>query len=134
MRELFDLSDRLKELRIQKGNLEDEIKGITQIIDKIEMEMSDRMLEHDLQRFNRNGTTFYYKVSPKFSPLATEKEAVFRWLKENGYDGIVKETVHHQTFNATMKELVEEEGDIPEGLADKVALYEKVSIGMRHEK
>ncbi len=45
-----------------------------------------------------------------------DEEALFKWLDENHLSNIKKTTVHHQTLNSTVKELLENGNPLPEGI------------------
>lgn len=50
------------------------------------------------------------------NPTEEYEEAVFRWLEERGHGGLIKRSVHPQTFSAFVRELVEDGDEIPPGV------------------
>ena len=91
---LADIIDRaeaeLKELKKTYGSLE------TDLIDIFE----NKGLK-TIKGVNGRGVTLV-EPSLKFSPKAGQKEAMLKWLKENGYEYAVKEDIHHGTLNGQM--------------------------------
>ncbi len=128
MQTMFELSDKLMALKQAKADLAEQEKELKAKLSAVEMELADLMLENELQRFNRNGVTFSYKVTPQAGAKAGMQPEVAQWLKENGYAAIVKEAVNHMTFRATVREMIEA-GGVPDGLAEMISVYEQVSVG-----
>lgn len=90
------------------------------------------MTEAELDRFSRNGSTFYLKSRLFASPAAGRKDEMMQALKENGYGSLVTETVNANTLASFIKEQREiTSEEIPEWLGDTVSTYEKVSVGIR---
>jgi len=50
-------------------------------------------------------------------------------LRENGYGGLITETVNANTLSSTVSELIEQNGEkLPGWLVGKVNTYDKVSV------
>jgi hypothetical protein len=129
--QVFQLADRLLELRDRKNALEEEIKEVNAELERVQQELIEQMRLNGLDNFRRNGKLFIPVTKTWASPKAEFKEAVITWLKENGFGDMVKETVHSQTFNSWANEMIEQEGMLPEEIADLVSVYDKVSVQVR---
>lgn len=129
--QVFSLADKLLALREEKDRLSELTKENNAEIERVEREMIEQMRVNELQNFKRNGKLFYQTAKTWASPQVEKKELVYAWLKENGYADLVKETVHAQTFSSFVNERIEEDGEVPEDLANMINLTEKVSIGIR---
>jgi len=130
--QIFEMADRLKNLQEQKKELDAQIKALGAEIEETDRELSDAMAEAELDRFSRNGSTFYLKTRLFASPAAGQKDAMMLALKENGYGSLVTETVNANTLASFIKEQREETGEeIPAWLEGTVSTYEKVSVGVR---
>ncbi len=129
--ELFQLADRLKGLKEQKKQLEDTLKDINAAIEETNEKMVQIMTQQEIQNFNRAGQLFYLNTRTFASPAAGQQEALYSWLKENGYGDLVKETVYSQTLSAFIKELLEEDDELPEELQKLVNVYEKTIVGVK---
>ena len=131
-KEIFDMADRLKALQEQKKNLEAESKSIAAKIEELDAKLSDAMADAELDRFSRNGITFYLKSRLFASPAAGRKDEMMQALKENGYGSLVVETVNTQTLASFIKEQRDITGaDMPDWLDGTVNAFEKVSVGVR---
>lgn len=124
---LLELSDRLKELRMQKSDLEREVKGINEEIDGVTTEMIDLMTTEELTSFNRNGTTFSLVTQEYPAPEPERKGELWEVMKKNGFEDLF--TINSQTLSATVKELIAaNEGILPEWLDGLIKIAEKNSI------
>lgn len=130
--QIFEMADRLKSLQEQKKDLEAKAKDIAAEIADLDAQLSDAMVESDLERFSRNGSTFYLKSRLFASPAVGRKDEMMAALKANGYGSLVVESVNANTLSSFIKEQREVTGmDVPEWLGDTVSTYEKVSVGIR---
>ena len=119
-------------LQEQKKDLEAQTKALAAEIAELDEQLSDAMTEAELDRFSRNGSTFYLKSRLFASPASGRKDEMMQALKENGYGSLVVETVNANTLASFIKEQREATGeDVPAWLGDTVSTYEKVSVGIR---
>ena len=130
---LLELSDRLKELRMQKSDLEREVKGINEEIDGVTTEMIDLMTTEELTSFNRNGTTFSLVTQEYPAPEPEREGELWEVMKKNGFEDLF--TINSQTLSATVKELIAaNEGVLPEWLDGLIKIAEKNSIRVAKSK
>lgn len=129
---IFEVADRLKALKDEKKDLDAKVKDLTAEIEKLDLELSDAMAEAELERFSRNGSTFYLNTRLFASPAAGRKDELITALKTAGYGSIVTETVNANTLSSFVKEQMAENNDeIPAWLSEKISTFEKVSVGIR---
>lgn len=83
--QIFEMADRLKTLQEQKKDLEAQTKALAAEITELDEQLSDAMTEAELDRFSRNGNTFYLKSRLFASPAAGRKDEMMQALKDNGY-------------------------------------------------
>ncbi len=130
--QIFKMADKLKDMQERKKELDAETKALSADIDTLNLLLSDAMTEAELDRFSRNGSTFYLKSRIFASPAAGRKEEMMEALKKNGYGTLVVETVNAQTLSSFIKEQREaNDGNDPEWLNGIVNVFEKVSVGIR---
>lgn len=130
--EIFEIADKLKAAKDRKKELDAQVKEITAEIDELDLALSDAMAEAELDRFSRNGNTFYLNTRLFASPAAGRKDELMQALKDQGYGSIVVETVNANTLASFVKEQMAENGDeIPGWLSEVISTYEKVSVGVR---
>ena len=130
--EIFIMADKLKDAKDRKKDLEALVKELTAEIEQLDRDLSDAMAEEEVEKFSRNGSTFYLSTRLYASPLAGQKEELFRALRENGFGELITETVNAQTLSSFVKEQAKENGEVvPEWIAEVTNVYEKVSVGIR---
>ena len=130
--QIFEMSDRLKNLLEEKKSLEASVKALGAEIADLDNQLSDAMAEAELDRFSRGGCTYYLKSRLFASPIAGRKDEMMQVLKDHGCGTMVVETVNVNTLASYIKERREATGeDVPAWLADYVNLYDKVSVGIR---
>lgn len=130
--EMFDLADTLRELQEKKALLQEELKDVNgQIKDTTEL-LSEQMINHEIQNFNRNGRLFYLTTQQYISAVASMREQLHETLREKGFGDLVKEAVHPQTLRAFVREQIEENDDeVPEWLDGLVSVYEEDQVRIR---
>lgn len=130
--QIFLMADRLKALQEEKKTLEASVKALGTEIAECDRRLSDAMAEADLDRFSRDGSTFFLKSRLFASPAAGRKDEMIQVLKDHGCGALVVEAVNVNTLASYIKERREATGeDVPAWLADYVNLYDKVSVGIR---
>lgn len=131
-KDLFSMADRLKELKANKKNLDAQSKQLGAEIEELELSLSDAMATAEVDKFSRNGNTFYLTSRLFASPNAGMKDDMISALRKNGYGELVTETVNANTLASFCKELMAENNDVlPEWLAGTINTFEKTSVGIR---
>ncbi len=129
--DIFSLADRLQKLKEHKKQLENETKSVNAEIEEVETQLAGLMVDKEMQNFTRNGRMFYLNTKVYASAVAERKAELYEWLKENGYGDLVYETVNANRLAAFVREQLEEAGELPEGLAGVVNVFEKTTVGIR---
>lgn len=130
--EIFEMADKLKAAKDRKKELDAQVKDVNAEIESLDLALSDAMAESELDRFSRNGSTFYLNTRLFASSVAGRKNDLMQILKEQGYGSIVVETINANTLASFVKEQMAANEDVlPEWLADVVSTFEKVSVGVR---
>ena len=130
--ELFALADELRALKEAKKYAEQELKEITEEIDRVDAVLSQRMVDTETQNFTRNGTVFCRMNATRASATAGRKDELFEALRSAGYGDLVYETVNANSLSAFVKEQTTENGDsLPQWLAGLVTVFEKTTVGVR---
>ena len=78
----FEMADQLKNLREKRKSLEDEAKSVGAEADAVEKRLSDKMTEQEVDRFSRNGSTFYLSSRLFASPRFGDKERMPETMPE----------------------------------------------------
>ena len=130
--ELFALADQLRELKETKKFAEQELKEITEEIDRIDAALAEQMIASETQNFTRNGTTFCLTSTTRASAAAGRKDELFAALREAGFGDLVYETVNANSLSAFVKEQIAENEDVLPGWLDGlVNVFEKATVGVR---
>ena len=130
--ELFALADQLRELKETKKFAEQELKGITEEIDRVDAALAERMISTETQNFTRNGTMFCLTNATRASAAAGRKDDLFAALRAAGFGDLVYETVNTNSLSAFVKEQTMENEDVlPGWLEGLVNVFEKTTVGVR---
>lgn len=98
-------AEEIKECREALNAMSDNLSRIT--IPDIIANLKERTGEKP--PFNIEGVG-RVTVSYRFSASMVDKEAAFEWLRDNGHEGIIQETVNSSTLSAFAKNLLETDG------------------------
>ena len=130
--ELFALADQLRELKETKKFAEQELKEITEEIERVDAALAERMISTETQNFTRNGTMFCLTNATRASAAAGKKEELFAALRAAGFGDLVYETVNANSLSAFVKEQTMENEDVlPGWLEGLVNVFEKTTVGVR---
>lgn len=130
--EIFALADQLKEAKQEKKDLESQTKELTGKIEILDAQLSQAMTDAEVEKFTRNGSTFYLNTKLFASAKAGNKDELIAALKANGYGDLVKETVNSNTLNSFCKEQMEaNEDELPDWLEPVLNTFEKTTVGIR---
>lgn len=128
-KQILELAEKLKTLRDTKKDVEEEVKYLNGEIEKVTDELTGLMTENELSSFTYSGFTYSLSTRTFASALAGDKESLYEALRENGYGGLITETVNSNTLSSTVSELIEENGGAyPDWLNGKISTYDKVSV------
>lgn len=131
-KEIFELADALKTAKDHRKELDAEVKEVNTEIDRLNRELSNAMTDAELEKFTRNGSTFYLSSRLFASPASGMKDDLMQRLKDHGYGSIVVETVNANTLSSFVAEQARaNEDEIPEWLAEVINSFEKISVGIR---
>ena len=135
MTDMFELADRLKELRERKAELAEETKANNAEIEQAEYDLSQLMAQTETQSFQRAGTLFYLTTKIYASADKEHKDELFDALRNEGYGSLITETVNANSLSAFVKEQMSENDDVlPEWLEGKVNVFDKVTVALRKTK
>lgn len=129
---IFELADKLKELKNRKKALDEEMKALNAEIDFTDIELSEAMLQEEMQNFKRSGMLYYLNTKTYASAIPGTKEELFNKLKAEGYGDMIYETVNANSLSAFIKEqILMNEEKLPDWLEGLVNIYDKTTIGIR---
>lgn len=130
---MFELADRLRELRAAKDEAEQKLKDINAEIDEVDYQLSELMMESETQNFTRAGVMFVLTTKTRASATSGRKEELFSALRDSGFGDLIYETVNANSLSAFVKEQITENGDaLPDWLDGLVNVFEKTTVGVRN--
>jgi hypothetical protein len=123
----FELAEFLKELRDEKDELEEKVKGLNAEIDSVTQELIADLIANESTGFNYKGFNFSLVVKEYPSAEMERKDELWEVMKEQGYEHLF--TINSQTLGATLKELKANNDDqMPSWLEGLVKIAEKAAI------
>ena len=135
MNDMFELADKLKELRDKKQHLAEDTKKNNAEIEETEYKLSLEMASSETQSFNRSGTLFYLCTKLYASAVKENKAELYEALKNEGYGSLITETVNANSLSAFVKEQMADNDDVlPDWLEGKVNVFDRGTIGIRKSK
>lgn len=129
---MFAVADTLRELREKKKLIDGQLKEINAAIEEADGKLVEMMVDAEMQKFDRAGKLFYLSTRLYASPAKGRREFLYAWLRENGYGDLVRETVYAQSLAAFVRELMEEDDELPKDLARLLNVHEKTSVNIRN--
>jgi len=113
---LIEAAKELGALRDRKEELEAELKVINKAKTELETQRLPQMMEDaEVEKMTIEGVgTLYTQAGVYASILASDRDKAYDWLREHGHGDIVKETVHHQSLTAWVKEMLGDGNQLPE--------------------
>ena len=135
MTDMFELADKLKELRERKEELAEETKANNAEIEQAEFQLSQLMASTETQSFQRAGILFYLTTKTYASANKEQKVELFDALRNEGYGSLITETINANSLSAFVKEQMADNDDVlPEWLDGKVNVFDKVTVSLRKSK
>lgn len=133
------LDDKLREYQAileRKDELAEETKKNNEAKDALEQEICQMMIDEEKPSQIVDGYNFSLKQETVYSKLGEDKLLekgidFFETLREQGLGDIIVEKVDPRTLNSTCKGIVEEQGELPEDLAEALSVYEKLGLSRR---
>ena len=136
------LTDKLDEYRAlldRKDDLAQQTKDNNAEIDKCKKELVDLMVEEEVTNVTKDGysytlalKTYYSKKSE--AELAAAGIDFFDVLRSEGMGDLIKETVNTRTLQSASANIVEEQEELPEALAECINSYEAYDITKRKSR
>ena len=133
------LDDKVREyykVLVRKDELAAETKENNALKEELEQEICRIMIDEDKPDTTVDGYKYSLKQETVYSKLGEDKLIekgidFFELLREQGIGDIIVERVDPRTLNSTCKAMVEEQGELPDELAEALNVYEKLGISKR---
>lgn len=135
---LVDMVNEYQELLVKKESLEKAVDENNEMIKAKKQEIVQQMIDDDCPRISVGEYMFSLQVKNQFSKKAEaylEAQGLnfFDVLREQGLGDLIKETVNQKSLQSAMKELVEQNGELPAELAEVISQYDQTDILRRKQ-
>lgn len=139
METMMTLDDKVrayKELLDKKDELADLVKENNKAVDELEQEIAQMMVDEEKPDTTVDGFKYSLQEKTIYSKLGEEKLMemgvdFFDVLREQGFEHLIVERVDSRTLNSAMNNLVEEQGELPEELAECLNVYSQLKVSKR---
>ena len=130
--DMLELADQLVVLREEKEKVEEREAKVKAAIKEVNDKLCAVMGVTQMQNFTRAGKTFFLRTEFNASAVGGMSETLYASMKANGYESMVKETVHHKTLSVFVEEqITENDGKLPKWLEGLVSTFDKTDVGVR---
>ena len=135
---LIDMVNDYQKLLEKKESLAEETKDNNAKIEAMKQEIAQQMIDDDCPRIAAGDYMFSLQIKSKYSKRSEEYLAAngldfFEVLREQGFADLIKETVNAGSLQSAMNALVEENGELPEELAEVISQFDQTDILRRKE-
>lgn len=136
VRTLADMVKDLHDLLAVKDELADQTKENNAAIEAAKQEIIQQMVDDDCSSIGCQGYNYSLQHKIKYNKksdadLAEAGIDFLETLRDEGLGDIIVETVNAQTLSTTIKNYIEENGELTEGLESIINPYEFDDIGRR---
>lgn len=108
MSEITKIAQKLHTLRQKKEEIQDTLKLVQKELDQVESELISDLQQAGLNRVDVDGIGSFSLATRRFYKI-TDREAIYQFLVDRDSTDLL--TVNHQTLNAYIKELKNQEGE-----------------------
>ena len=133
---LDDKGRAYKELLDKKDELAEQTKENNKKLDELEQEIAQQMVDEEKPDTTVDGFKYSLQEKTIYSKVGEDKLMelglnFFEVLREEGFGDLIVERVDSRTLNSAMNNLVEEIGELPEGLAECLSVYSQLKVSKR---
>ena len=86
--------------------------------------------DEGIESFSTNGFTYFTRIDTYASVDKAQEGVAFAWIKEAGYEYLIKATVNAQSLTVAVKEYIEENEEIP-GETEGIKIRTVNRVGVR---
>ena len=133
---LDDKVREYKELLDKKDELAEQTKENNKALEDLEQEIAQMMVDEEKPDTTVDGFKYSLQEKTIYSKIGEDKLMekgldFFEILREEGFGDLIVERVDSRTLNSAMNNLVEETGELTEGLAECLNVYSQLKISRR---
>lgn len=135
---LLEMLEEYNELLETKDGLQEATKKNNEAIEAKKAEIAQQMIDDDVPSISVGGYKFFLQDKTIYSKKSEEVLQAagldfLEVLREQGLGDIIVETVNSRTLQSTVKNLVDESGELPVELAEVLNTYDTYEIVRRKD-
>jgi hypothetical protein len=135
---LIDLIASYQTLLATKEALAEQTKANNKAIEDMKQQIADQMIDDEVTSIGYAGYNFSLQTKTVYSKKSeADLQAAgidfFGLLRDNGLGDLIVERVDPRTLSASLKQIVEADGELPEDLSEAINVYETNDIGRRKQ-
>ena len=135
---LIDLIANYQTLLATKEALAEQTKANNKAIEDMKQQIADQMIDDEVTSIGYAGYNFSLQTKTVYSKKSeADLQAAgidfFGLLRDNGLGDLIVERVDPRTLSASLKQMVEADGELPEELSEAINVYETNDIGRRKQ-
>jgi hypothetical protein len=135
---LIDLIANYQTLLATKEALAEQTKANNKAIEEMKQQIADQMIDDEVTSIGYAGYNFSLQTKTVYSKKSeADLQAAgidfFGLLRDNGLGDLIVERVDPRTLSASLKQIVEADGELPEELSEAINVYETNDIGRRKQ-
>lgn len=135
---LIDLIANYQTLLATKEALAEQTKANNKAIEDMKQQIADQMIDDEVTSIGYAGYNFSLQTKTVYSKKSeADLQAAgidfFGLLRDNGLGDLIVERVDPRTLSASLKQIVEADGELPEDLSEAINVYETNDIGRRKQ-
>lgn len=135
---LIDLIASYQTLLATKEALAEQTKANNKAIEDMKQQIADQMIDDEVTSIGYAGYNFSLQTKTVYSKKSeADLQAAgidfFGLLRDNGLGDLIVERVDPRTLSASLKQIVEADGELPEELSEAINVYETNDIGRRKQ-
>ena len=135
---LIDLIANYQTLLATKEALAEQTKANNKAIEDMKQQIADQMIDDEVTSIGYAGYNFSLQTKTVYSKKSeADLQAAgidfFGLLRDNGLGDLIVEKVDPRTLSASLKQIVEADGELPEELSEAINVYETNDIGRRKQ-
>ena len=136
--QLLEKIDAYKELVDRKDALKEATTDNNKAIEELKKEIAQLMIDAECPTISRNGFKYSLQEKTMYSKKAEETLLAeglefLEVLRSEGFGELIVETVNARTLSSSLAAYVQENGALPEDLAECINVYETYDIMKRKE-
>ena len=136
--QLLEKIDAYKELLDRKDALKEATTDNNKAIEELKKEIAQLMIDEECPTISRNGFKYSLQEKTMYSKKAEETLLAeglefLEVLRSEGFGELIVETVNARTLSSSLAAYVQENGALPEDLAECINVYETYDNMKRKE-